>query len=478
MTSSLALVPLGLVVTAALVLLLVEAFFKKSAGARLGYPALAFLIGCAVFCFKAWGRGLSFFGGRLGLDNLALFLTFLLLLTTMFVILISLKYLALGRFPAAEYFVLLLLALAGLMVMVSSTSLLVIFLGLEILSVSSYALAGLHPADPKSPEAAVKYFLLGSFASAVLVFGLALLYGATGSLDLAGIASALKTVPGPGSTGSAGLALVIIAFGFKIALVPFHMWIPDVYEGAPTPIAGFFSVGPKVAGFAVLIRLLAGLGDLSAVSRRLFWALAAMAVLTMVVGNLAALRQTNIKRLLAYSSIGHAGYLAVGLAARDYSSVVFYLTVYLFMAIGAFTAVTALSREGAEYVELDDFAGIGYRYPWLGATFSVFLISLAGFPPLAGFLGKFTIFSAAVRQGLIPLAVIGVLTSLISVYFYMRVVVVMYMRDPVRDLDISQENPGVFLVLFLCLYGVLQLGLNPGNVLALVRKAVLALIAT
>jgi NADH-quinone oxidoreductase subunit N len=474
MISPLALVPLGLVVGAALVLLLVEAFFKKAKGPGLGYAALAFLAGGAVFCFKAWGRDLSFFGGRLGLDKLALFLTFLLLLTTMFVILISLKYLALGRFPAAEYFTLLLLALAGLMVMVSSPSLLVIFLGLEILSVSSYALAGLHPADPKSPEAAVKYFLLGSFASALLVFGLALLYGAAGSLDLAGIASALKSAPGP--MGTAGLALVIIAFGFKIALVPFHMWTPDVYEGAPTPIAGFFSVGPKAAGFAVLIRLMAGLGDLSAVSRRLFWVLAAMAVLTMVVGNLAALRQANIKRLLAYSSIGHAGYLAVGLAARDYSSVIFYLTVYLFMSIGAFAAVTALSREGAEYVELDDYAGVGYRYPWLGAALSVFLISLAGFPPLAGFLAKFTIFSAAVRQGLVPLAIVGVLTTLISVYFYLRVVVVMYMRDPVRDLDISQDNPAVFLVLFLCMYGVLQLGLNPGNVLALVRQAVMALI--
>jgi len=276
--------------------------------------------------------------------------------------------------------------------------------------------------------------------------------------------------------GLAGLALVIIAFGFKVALVPFHMWTPDVYEGAPTPIAGFFSVGPKVAGFAVLIRLLAFISGLGSVSRRLLWALAAMAVLTMVVGNLAALRQTNLKRLLAYSSIGHAGYLTVGLVAHDYTSVVFYLTIYLFMAVGAFTVVTAMTREGAEYVELEDYAGIGYRYPWLGATFSIFLISLAGFPPLAGFLGKFTIFSAAVRQGLIPLAIIGVLTSFISVYFYLRVVVIMYMHEPVRDVGISQENPGVYLVLFLCLYGVLQLGLNPGNVLALIRKAVMALI--
>jgi len=476
MNSGLALVPLALVVAAALVLLLVEVFFKKAAGSRLGYVALAFLIVCAVFCFKAWGRALAFFGGRLSLDNLALFLSFLLLLAAMFVILISLKYLVLGRFPEAEYFALLLLALAGLMVMVSSTSLLVIFLGLEILSVSSYALAGLHPADAKSPEAAVKYFLLGSFASAVLVFGLALLYGAGGSLDMAGVAAALKPAPGPGVMGLAGLALVIIAFGFKVALVPFHMWTPDVYEGAPTPIAGFFSVGPKVAGFAVLIRLLAFISGLGSVSRRLLWALAAMAVLTMVVGNLAALRQTNLKRLLAYSSIGHAGYLTVGLVAHDYTSVVFYLTIYLFMAVGAFTVVTAMTREGAEYVELEDYAGIGYRYPWLGATFSIFLISLAGFPPLAGFLGKFTIFSAAVRQGLIPLAIIGVLTSFISVYFYLRVVVIMYMHEPVRDVGISQENPGVYLVLFLCLYGVLQLGLNPGNVLALIRKAVMALI--
>jgi NADH-quinone oxidoreductase subunit N len=475
MTSGLALLPLAVVAAAAIVILLLEAFFREAVRDILGYAALAFLVACGYFSLKAWGRGYSYFGGRLGLDNLALLLTLFLVLAAVFVILMSLKYLALRGLPAAEYFALLLLALVGTMVMVSSQNLLIVFLGLEVLSVASYALAGLHPHDPKSPEASIKYFLLGSFASAVLVFGLALSYGAAGSLEIRAVAPALKGEPGTGILGLVGLAMVLAAIAFKIALVPFHMWTPDVYEGAPTPAAAFFSVGPKIAGFAVLVRLFSSLPPLNDPSRRLVWVLGAMAVLTMVVGNLAALRQTNIKRILAYSSIGHAGYMAVGIAVGDYVSVVFYLAAYLFMTLGAFAAVTAMSRKEAEFVELEDYSGIGFKYPWLGATFSIFLLSLAGFPPLAGFLGKYYIFSAAVRQGFVGLAIVGVLATLVSVYFYLRVIVFMYMREPSREVDISQENPSLFLVLFLCLYGVLQLGLNPGNVLAFIRKAVSAL---
>jgi NADH-quinone oxidoreductase subunit N len=195
----------------------------------------------------------------------------------------------------------------------------------------------------------------------------------------------------------------------------------------------------------------------------------------MVVGNLIALRQTNVKRLLAYSSIAHAGYILVAILARDQASLVFYLAAYLFMNIGAFAAVIGLSKKGTEYLEIDDFAGIGFRYPWIGATLSVFLLSLAGFPPTAGFLAKFYVFSAAVRAGLIPLVVVGVLASLVSVFYYLRIIVAMYMRDPVRQVDIEVENPALFLVLFLCLYGVLQLGIFPGNVLVFIRQAVASL---
>jgi len=348
-------------------------------------------------------------------------------------------------------------------------------LGLEVLSVSSYALAGLKRKDEKSSEAAIKYFLMGSFASAFLVFGLALLFGASHEIAIPEIVAYFAS----GSEGQVialiGLGLVIIGFAFKIALVPFHMWTPDVYEGAPTPVTAFFSVGPKSVGFAVLLRLFASYwngGFRSDMIHGLLWAIA---VLTMLLGNLIALRQKNVKRMLAYSSIAHAGYILVALLARDSAGLVFYLASYLFMNIGAFSALMALSKKDREYLELDDFSGIGFQYPWIGATFAVFLFSLAGFPPTAGFLAKFYVFSAAVRQGLVPLVIIGVLASLISVFYYLRIIVYMYMKQPEREIDIVMENPALFLVLFLCLYGVLQLGIFPGNILVVIRQAVSAL---
>jgi NADH-quinone oxidoreductase subunit N len=250
------------------------------------------------------------------------------------------------------------------------------------------------------------------------------------------------------------------------------MWTPDVYEGAPTPVTAFFSVGPKSVGFAVLLRLFASYWNGGFRADLIHWLLWAIAVLTMLLGNLIALRQKNIKRMLAYSSIAHAGYILVAILARDSAGLVFYLAAYLFMNIGAFSALMALSKKDKEYLELDDFSGIGFQYPWIGATFAVFLFSLAGFPPTAGFLAKFYVFSAAVRQGLVPLVIIGVLASLISVFYYLRVIVYIYMKQPEREIDIVMENPALFLVLFLCLYGVLQLGIFPGNVLVVIRQAV------
>jgi NADH-quinone oxidoreductase subunit N len=275
--------------------------------------------------------------------------------------------------------------------------------------------------------------------------------------------------------GLAGLGLLIVGFGFKIAVVPFHMWTPDVYEGSPTPITAFFSVGPKAVGFAVLIRLFHLYWTDSLNSQIVSSALWVIAVLTMVVGNLIALRQRNIKRILAYSSIAHAGYLLVAILAKDNGGLLFYLLVYLFMNIGAFAAVIAMTKKDTEYVDLEDFKGIGFRYPWIGATLAVFLVSLAGFPPTGGFLAQFYIFSSAVREGLIPLVIIGVLASLISVFYYLRIVVYMYMHPATHDIEIDTYNPALFLVLFFCLYGVLQLGLFPGNVLIIIKQAVASL---
>jgi len=475
MNSLLALLPLLVVVVGGLGVLLLEVFLKKENRNYLAYVSLFALIATGAICFLFWNKGYSYFDKYLVLDNFSLFLTMILLLAAAFVVLLSIKYIVLQEVNYGEFYALVLFALSGMMIMVSSSDFLVIFLGLEVLSVSSYALAGLRTKDDKSSEAAVKYFLLGSFASAFLVYGLALLYGASRTTAIPGIIDTFRTETNLGVMALVGLGLVVIAFGFKIAVVPFHMWTPDVYEGAPTPITALFSVGPKAVGFAVLLRFFYPYWKVALDSQAVFWLLWVISVLTMVVGNFIALRQTNVKRILAYSSIAHAGYLLIAILSQDSASLVFYLTVYLFMNIGAFAAVIALSKKDTEYLELKDYAGVGFKYPWIGATFAIFLLSLAGFPPTGGFLAKFYVFVGAVRQGLVPLVIIGVLASLVSVFYYLRIIVYMYMREPVEEIEIYAENPALFLVLFLCLYGVLQLGLFPGNILILVQQAVRSL---
>ncbi len=475
MNSFLALFPLLIIVFAALLVLILEVFIKKENRNYLAYVSLFFLIICGIICGKFWDKDYSYFDGYLFLDNFSIFLSFIIIITTFFVILLSMKYIFLQDVNYGEFYSLLLFALSGMMIMVSSGDFLVIFLGLEVLSISSYALAGLRIKDEKSSEAAIKYFLLGSFASAFFIYGLALLYGASHSTEILSIIDYFKSETSLSLMALIGLGLVIIGFGFKIAVVPFHMWTPDVYEGAPTPITAFFSVGPKAAGFAVLLRIFYPYWKVALNSQAIFWLLCIISVLTMVVGNFVALRQTNVKRILAYSSIAHAGYLLIAILAQDNTSLVFYLTVYLFMNIGAFAAVIALGKKDREYLELEDYAGVGFKYPWIGATFAVFLFSLAGFPPTGGFLAKFYVFVGAVRQGLVPLVIIGVLASLVSVFYYLRIIVYMYMREPSTEIEIYIENPALFLVLFLCLYGVLQLGLFPGNILILVQQAVSSL---
>lgn len=470
-----ALYPILTIVTGALLIILLEVFLKKEKKDYLGFIAILFLLASGVECIKFWNKDFSYFEGTLILDKFALFFFLIMILTVIFITLISLKYLSLQNTNYGEYYGLLLFALSGMMIMVSSRDFLVIFLGLEVLSMASYALAGLKRDDEKSSEAAIKYFLLGSFASAFLVFGIALLYGAVFSTDISTIMNFFQAETSLSLMGLTGMAFVIIGFGFKIAVVPFHMWTPDVYQGSPTPVTAFFSIGPKAAGFAILMRIFFPFWKEAVNSEIFFHILWILSVLTMVVGNLVALRQKNVKRILAYSSIAHAGYILVAILAGDNSGLLFYLTVYLFMNIGAFSAVIALSRKGKEFLELEDYSGIGFRYPWIGATFTVFLFSLAGFPPTGGFLAKFYIFSAAVHKGLVPLVIIGVLASLISVFYYLRIIIYMYMREPTRNVEIFAYNPALFLVLFLCLYGVLMLGIFPGNILIYIKQAVAAL---
>jgi NADH-quinone oxidoreductase subunit N len=466
--NALALAPLSAVVAGALTSLLLEAFMKKRGREWPVLAAVLSLFAAGVLIVRSWGRGLSSFGGRLSLDPLALLLMAVFVLVSAFVLLMSLQYSRRHAINLGQLCGLLLLATAGLMIMVSSTDWLVVFLGLEVLSVASYALAGLKRNDRASSEAAAKYFLLGSFAGAFFVFGLALLYGTTGRLDFGpGLAA--------GAAPAVGLGLILTALFFKIAIAPFHMWAPDVYDGAPTPVTVFLTIAPKAAGLAILIRvlppLIAGGGGASVFGP----VVSVAAVLTMFAGNLAALRQTRIKRLLAYSAIAHSGYLLVAVVAGDAPSLVFYLIAYLFMNAGAFGVLMAMSGEGVETGSIADLAGLGRRHPWLAASLAVFMLSLAGIPPTAGFLAKFYVFSAAVAKGQVLLAVAAVMASLVSVAYYLKVIVAMYMQEAGSEPSFGGDDPALYLVVFLCLFGVLELGLWPGNLLILIRQGLAGL---
>jgi NADH-quinone oxidoreductase subunit N len=372
-----------------------------------------------------------------------------------------------------EYYALILFALLGAMLMASGGDLLIIFLGLEILSLAQYILAGMRHNVLKSSEAAMKYFLLGAFATGFLLYGIALVYGATGTTNLAGIVTAtregeLTNYP----LMSIGMGLLVVGFGFKIAAVPFHMWTPDVYEGAPTPVTAFMSTGVKAAAFVALERVfVTALGDLQGSWVPIFWGLA---VLTMTVGNLIAISQQNIKRMLAYSSIAHAGYLLIALVAAGpagLSGLFFYLLAYAFMNLGAFAVVVALEQREDRYLHVDDYRGLGFRYPLLGVAMALFMFSLSGLPPTAGFMAKFYVFSAAVEQGYIVLTVIGVVNSLISLYYYLRPIVCMYMEEAKADAPGMQLDPFLLAALVLTVLGTLQLGLFPSRLLGLAQAA-------
>ena len=477
-----ALAPQFVIIVAALVVLLADLFRSEEQKNLPAWLSLAGVIISAVVLFATWGNEASSFQNMVAADGYSKFLNLIFLTTAGLSILISIEYVAREGLACGEYYALLLLATAGMMLMGAATDLLIIFLGLEILSIPLYVLTGLNRARQESGEAALKYFLLGAFASAFFLYGIALTYGATGTTNLAGIVSFL----GSASAGAylyIALGLLLIGFAFKVALVPFHMWVPDVYQGAPTSVTAFMSVGAKAAGFAALARVL--LYAFPTLESSWMAPLAALAVLTMTLGNLSAIAQTDIKRMLAYSSIAHAGYILVGVVAANTAGatgILFYLLAYALMNVGAFATAIVVGRRGEPGVEIADYAGLASRRPFLAAAMAIFMLSLAGVPPLAGFMGKFYLFSAAVQADLTWLAIIGVLNSVLSVFFYLRVIVVMYMAENLAN-EAEEPKPlslswPLGIAVALAALGVVALGLWPSPLLDMAQRAIGALLGT
>ncbi len=414
------------------------------------------------------------FGGMLIVDGFATFFRVLVLVVGILTVLPSYRFLHRQDAETSEYHALLLFSLAGQCLMAASNDLIMVFIGLEISSISSYVLAGYLRDDKRANEAALKYFLLGSFATAFFLYGVAIIYGTAQSINLTAIRSAL-TGPNPPSPVFVGLAaaMMFVGLGFKVSASPFQIWAPDVYQGAPTPVAAFLSAGPKAAAFAVFLRIfMTAFEPISSGWEPLVWI---SALLSMTIGNFAALLQSNVKRMLAYSSIAHAGYVLVALAARSEigtAAAMFYLAAYALMNIGAFAVVSHISGKGERYLSIDDLAGLGEKQPLTAAMLTIFMLSLIGVPLTGGFFGKFYIFKAALESHLVWLTVLGLLTTAVAAFYYLRVLVMMYMHEPGEATTQAEPlSPGLKLALILPALGTLLLGIFPTWVLNFANRS-------
>ena len=459
-----------------------------------GALSLVGLAASAAALFWLWqaGAGIptSAFNGMIVTDGLRLSFTLVFLIVTALTILVSTVWVERESVPVGEYHAMLMFATFGMMLMASGNDLVILFLGLETLSIATYVMAGLRRTDLRSNESAMKYFILGSFASAFLLYGMALIYGATGSTNVAEIAARIADPNFPALLLVGG-AMLMVGFGFKIASVPFHVWTPDVYEGAPTPITAFMAAGPKAAAFASFVRvfvlgfpLVTGVQAASFLHESWITALSIMAILTMTVGNIAAIEQNNVKRMLAYSSIAHAGYALVGfigagMAAtaekRDEAvlAVAFYMLTYAVTNLGAFAVVTLLAQKNDRRTQFEDYNGIGFRSPVLAFTLSLFMLSLFGLPLTAGFMGKILVFRPAIEAGntlLTVLVVIGVVNSAISAYYYLRLIVVMFFRERTTEWLAPKIPAALAAVLVITVLGVLYLGIFSDSVLRLFKN--------
>lgn len=402
------------------------------------------------------------FWNMVQVDSFSVFFHLLVAAVTVVVILTSFEYLEVQQIRAGEYYALILFGAVGMSLMSSAVELVLVFIALEISSISTYILAGFRRRAAISSESSVKYFLLGSFATAFFLYGVALMFGATGSTSIATIGDVLRSGQIP-LLAYAGVALMFVGLGFKVAAAPFHIWTPDVYEGAPSPVVAFMSTAPKAAVFAVLLRIMFEAHAPGRVG--LIWVVAA---LSMTIGNLGALVQDNVKRLLAYSSIAHAGYLLMAFAALPNNGIpaaMFYTASYAAMNVGAFAVVSHFGSAGERYVTLEDYSGLGRRSPLLAATLTIFLLSLIGIPITGGFFAKFYVFSAALQANLVGLVIIGVLNSAVGAYYYLRIIVVMYMREPQREVPVSPIPMGLGAALAISLAATIYLGVLPGRLL-------------
>ena len=472
------LMPFNIVVVWACALLLLDAFQLNK---RKGLTALMAALGLIValgFALGQIGEEVVGFGGMVVVDGFATFLTILLLASGLFAIALAYDYLRRMNLDRGEYYVLLLFSLSGMMLMAVAADLIVVFLALELLSIPLYVLAGFARPQTKSEEAAIKYFLLGAFAGGFILFGIAFVYGATGQTGLAEIVKVIDL--GVADTGLlvAGAALILVGLGFKVAAVPFHMWTPDVYDGSPSTVTAFMALGAKAAGFAALLRIfVTAFPSLVEDITPILWVLAA---LTMILGNFAAIAQRNIKRMLAYSSIAHAGYILMALvpyaqkdvAEGSVAAALFYLLAYAFTNFGVWAVVVALEKREGKGLMLEDYAGLGRKYPGLAAAMTVFMLSFIGIPPTLGFVGKFYLFRTVLEGGFPGLALIGLLTSLVSAYYYLRVVVYMYMRD--GEPEVRRES-WLYLTVLVTAVCVVVLSIFSEPLLTAASRAVLLL---
>ncbi|TLY34977.1 MAG: NADH-quinone oxidoreductase subunit N [Nitrospirae bacterium] len=476
----LAILPELIVMGVGCLLLVIDPLTAEDRKERLVYISLAAL--AVAFIAQYWLLGLRrpVFSGLYVLDPYGTFWKLLLILVAGLVILLAKAHLKLEAIDLGEFNAFILLSLSGMMVMVSGRDLLVIYLGLELMSISLYIMAGFKRFERRSMEASAKYFILGSLSSGILLYGISLLYGRTGSTMLSGIKAGLAGLPPHDPILLLAMILLVVGFGFKVSAVPFHMWTPDVYEGAPTSVTAYLAVASKAASFAAFVRVfMEALGGVKANWQVL---LLIVSIATMVLGNVVAIVQTNIKRMLAYSSIAHAGYALIGLVVADaagVAGVMLYLALYAFMTLGAFTVVTMLRKGGLEGDEIEDFTGLARRNKWAALLMLLFMISLTGIPPTAGFIGKLYIFMAAVGAHLTWLAVLAVIFAAVSAYFYLRIIMVMYMREPGETAGTPGHNvrivasPAIIAVLLVAAAGVLVLGIFPDPLVKAAQSAIL-----